>query len=120
MTMANSVIKGFKHLRPGVEVAVLIKDKFGYNPRHVLRTISEVDYMAGIVRLNGTACEFGFDGMEIGHMSSEPRQRLIVPVPDDVRHAIWRREAREKIEALLKAWEKLDDEQIRAIVERLP
>lgn len=48
--MANSAIKGFKHLRPGVEVAVLIKDKFGHNPRHVLRAISEVDYMAGVIR----------------------------------------------------------------------
>ena len=117
--MGDSTIKGFKHLRPGTEAAVLIKDRFGRNPRHVLRTISEVDFIAGIVRLDGTGRVFGLDGVEIGCMYNEPRQRLIVPVSDNVRREIWRREAREKVERLLKDWEKIDDDRIRAIVERL-
>lgn len=117
--MPASTIKGFKHLRPGTEVAVLIKDRFGRNPRHVLRAISEVDFIAGIVRLAGTSREFGLDGVEIGRMYAEPRQRLIAPVPDDMRRKIWRRDVRERVEGLLKDWDKLDDDRIRAIVEVL-
>lgn len=113
----TSEIKGFKHLRPGTEVAVLIKDRFGRNPRHVLRTITEVDFIAGVVRLDGTSREFGLDGVEIGRMYAEPRQRLIVPVPGGVRREIWRREAREKVERLLRDWDKINDDRIRAIVE---
>lgn len=57
--------------------------------------------------------------MEIGNTGGDPRQRLIVPVPDEVRREIWRREARGQLDALLKNWQKADDELIRAIIEAM-
>jgi hypothetical protein len=114
--MSTPTIKGFKHLRPGVEVAVCIRERFKRDPHHTLRTIAEVDFIGDVIRLNGTAREFGLDGIERGHTGGEPRQRLLVPIPDDVRREIWRTDARERFAAIIRDWPKADDGLIKTIL----
>lgn len=117
--MDRPVIKGFKHLRPGEEVAVEVREMFGRGVSYYIRTIREVDFIEGVICLTGTAREFGLDGAELGHTGGEPRHCLIVPIPDEVRRVIWRDKANDRIRTLLHNWKKLDDNLIQAVIEAI-
>lgn len=115
--LIDTQIKGFKHLRPGAECAILRTERFGRGHSYSLRTIKSFDVIAGEIAIEGTWLTFGMDGYELGHTGGEPRQRLIVPVPDDVRAEVWRGESRERLEMLLRNWKTLDDNLIMALME---
>lgn len=112
-------IKGFKHLRPGAEVAVRHSERFGRGVSWALHTISEIDLIAGVIRLSGTLREFGLDGYERGGTDGEPRQRLLAPVPDEARRFVWRQSAKGRLETLLYNWPNVDDRLIAALIETL-
>lgn len=112
-------LKGVEHLKPGTEVAVCIRERFGRGTYHVLRTIRSVDFMAGVIRLEGTEREYGLEGMEWRPVYGEPSQRLIMPVTDEIRREIWRRETKERIENLLRNWKTVDDGLLRAMMQSI-
>lgn len=115
----DTQIKGFKHLKSGAECAIVITERFGRGRYYTLRTIRSFDILSGVIELEGTARTFGMNGYELGHTGGEPRQRLIVPVPDEVRTEIWKREAKRRIETLLLNWKNVDLGLVQAIIEAI-
>lgn len=119
MTALDTQIKGFKHLRPGAECAILRVERFGRGRSYRLGTIKRFDVMKGEIEVDGAWQTFGMDGYELGGTGGEPRLRIIVPIPDEVRAEVWRNESRDRIQTLLHNWKKLDDNLIMALMETI-
>lgn len=117
--MIDTQIKGFKHLRPGAECAILRSERFGRGHSYSLGTIKSFDVIAGEIAVDGAWQTFGMDGYELGHTGGEPRLRIIVPVSDEIRAEVWRNSARERVDMLLRNWKTLDDNLIMAMIETI-
>lgn len=119
MAALDTQIKGFKHLKQGAECAIIRTERFGRGRSYRLGTIKSFNVMTGKIEVDGAWQTFGMDGYEIGGTGGEPRLRIIVPVPDEVRTEVWRNESRDRVETLLRNWKKLDDNLIMALVETI-
>lgn len=114
-------IKGFKHLRPGAEVAIATQQPFTTQHAYRITTIDEVDMLAGTITVHGSGRTFRFDGSCLygSYVPGEPTARLVAPVTDEVRRAIWRAESRERLETLLHNWRTVDDQTIERVMAAL-
>lgn len=114
-------IRGFKHLRPDAEVAIATQQPFTTQHAYRITTIEAVDMLAGTITVRGSGRTFRFDGscLYAQYIPGEPTVRLIAPVTDEVRRAIWRDDSHERLKTLLYNWRKVDDRVIQAVMAAL-
>jgi len=112
-------LKGFKHLKPGSEVAQLFQEPFGRKRKHYIGIIDSVDFIEGVIYIKGGNRYRLEDGTQKGGFGAVPGR--LVELTDEVRREVFRREAQSTLQrAIGYDWELMPDEIIRQILELLP